>query len=65
MSQNLFEIELANIENDKMHKATESSATKREVNHRKLAARRAVEDHLESLRLKQELSDADFDLDIY
>ncbi|MCH8551719.1 MAG: hypothetical protein LAT62_07275 [Natronospirillum sp.] len=62
MSTNLFEVELANLEDDHLHKATESSENKRQNNHRRLAARRAVEDHLERQRLRQELDDWDLEL---
>ncbi|TGG91530.1 hypothetical protein E4656_15995 [Natronospirillum operosum] len=62
MSMNLFEVELANLEDDQLHKATESSENKRQNNHRKLAARRAVEDHLERQRLREELDDWDLEL---
>lgn len=62
MSVNLFEIELANIEDDSLHKASDSNENKRHNNHRKLAARRAVEDHLERQRLRQELGDWDLEL---
>ncbi len=62
MSMNLFEVELANLEDDQLHRATESSENKRQTNHRKLAARRAVEDHLERQRLRQELEDWDLEL---
>lgn len=61
MTQNLFELELANIENNVMHRPTENSATKRDNNHRKLAARRAVEDHLEEMRLRKEIGAGDVD----
>lgn len=61
MTQNLFELELANIENNTMHRATENSSTKRDNNHRKLAARRAVEDHLEEARLRKEIGVAEVD----
>lgn len=59
---NLFEYELANLEDDMLHKPTDSSQIKRTNNHRRLAARRAVEDHIEEQRLKQELGDVDLDL---
>lgn len=59
MTQNLFELELANIEDNTMHRSTETSATKRENNHRKLAARRAIEDHLEELRLRQDVGESE------
>lgn len=62
MSTNLFEVELANLEDDQLHRATESSENKRQNNHRRLAARRAVEDHLERQRLRQELDDWDLEL---
>ncbi len=62
MSVNLFETELANIVDDQLHRSTESSENKRQNNHRKLAARRAVEDHLERQRLREELGDYDLEL---
>ncbi|MEX0584311.1 MAG: hypothetical protein WEB07_01005 [Natronospirillum sp.] len=62
MSVNLFEVELANLEDDQLHRSTESSENKRQTNHRRLAARRAVEDHLERQRLRQDLQDWDLDL---
>ena len=62
MSMNLFEVELANLEDDQLHRATESSENKRQNNHRRLAARRAVEDHLERQRLRQELDDWDLEV---
>jgi len=52
MSMNLLEVELNNIESNGLHKPAEVSETKRDRNHRKLAARRAVEEHLERQRLK-------------
>ncbi|BCE00514.1 PA3496 family putative envelope integrity protein [Marinicellulosiphila megalodicopiae] len=54
MSMNLLQAELSNIESNGLHKPAEVSETKRDRNHRKLAARRAVEEHLERQRLKEE-----------
>ncbi|WP_428244140.1 PA3496 family putative envelope integrity protein [Gynuella sp.] len=62
MSVNLFEFELANLEDDALHRPTESSSTKRVNNQRKLAARRAIEDHLEQRRLRSETGEIDLDL---
>jgi len=61
MSVNLFELELANIEDDSLHRPTESSTTKRVNNQRKLAARRAIEDHLEERRLRNETGEVELD----
>lgn len=61
MSQNLFDLELANIEDETMHRATENSSTKRDSNHRKLAARRAIEDYLEEVRLRREIGAEEID----
>lgn len=57
MTINLFDLELNNIENNGLNKPLDGSGSKREANHRKLAARRAVEDHREQQRLRQELSE--------
>ena len=54
MSMNLLQVELKNIENHGLNKPAEVSETKRDRNHRKLAARRAVEEHLERQRLKDD-----------
>ncbi|MEX0624703.1 PA3496 family putative envelope integrity protein [Saccharospirillum alexandrii] len=62
MSVNLFDLELANIEDDQLHKPTESSENKRSNNHRRLAARRAIEDHMEQQRLRKDLDDLDLEL---
>jgi hypothetical protein len=62
MSVNLFELELANIEDDALHRPTESSVSKRQNNQRKLAARRAIEDHLEQQKLRQETGESELDL---
>lgn len=62
MSVNLFDLELANIEDGHLHKPTEASDSKRSTNHRRLAARRAIEDHLEQERLRKELDDLDLEL---
>jgi hypothetical protein len=62
MTMSLFDLELANIEDDQLHKPTESSDNKRSNNHRKLAARRAIEDHLEQQRLLKELDDIELEL---
>lgn len=59
MTIGLFEREMENLEDNSLHKAGESSETKRSANHRKLAARRAIEDHLEMKRLRSEFWDAD------
>jgi hypothetical protein len=63
MSTNLFELELANIEDSVLHKPADASQNKRNDNHRKLAARRAIEDHLEQQRLRSEY--ADLELEVY
>lgn len=63
MSTNLFELELANIEDSQLHKPADASENKRQENHRKLAARRAIEDHLEQQRLRNEYQD--LDLEVY
>lgn len=63
MSTNLFELELANIEDVILHKPADASQNKRSENHRKLAARRAIEDHLEQQRLRGEYDD--LDLEVY
>jgi len=57
MSTNLFELELTNIEDSILHKPADASENKRNDNHRKLAARRAIEDHLEQERLRSEYQD--------
>jgi hypothetical protein len=62
MSANLFALELANIEDNQLHKPTESGDNKRSNNHRRLAARRAIEDHLEQQRLRTDLDDIDLEL---
>lgn len=62
MSVNLFDLEMANIEDQQLHKPTESSDSKRSNNHRRLAARRAIEDHLEQERLRKELDDLELEL---
>lgn len=62
MSVNLFEVELANLEDDQLHRAVDSSEQKRQNNHRRLAARRAIEDHKERQRLRRELEDWDLEL---
>lgn len=63
MSMNLYELELSNLEDAVMHKPSDGSSNKRSENHRKLAARRAIEDHLERQRLRNEYQD--LDLEIY
>ncbi|EAR11192.1 PA3496 family putative envelope integrity protein [Reinekea blandensis] len=63
MSTNLFELELANIEDSILHKPADASENKRAENHRKLAARRAIEDHVEQRRLRSEYDD--LELEIY
>ncbi len=63
MSTNLFELELANIEDAILHKPADASENKRNENHRKLAARRAIEDHLEQKKLRGVYQD--LDLEIY
>lgn len=62
MSVNLFDLELANIEDNQLHKPSDTSETKRSTNHRRLAARRAIEDHLEQQRLRKDLDDLDLEL---
>lgn len=62
MSVNLFDLELANIEDNHLHKPADASETKRTTNHRRLAARRAIEDHLEQQRLRDELDDLDLEV---
>lgn len=62
MTMSLFDLELANIEDDQLHKPSESSENKRSNNHRKLAARRAIEDHIEQQRLRKELDDLELEL---
>ncbi|MCH8533085.1 MAG: hypothetical protein LAT65_19755 [Saccharospirillum sp.] len=62
MTTSLFDLELANIEDDQLHKPSESSENKRSNNHRKLAARRAIEDHIEQQRLRKELDDLELEL---
>lgn len=61
MAVNLFEVELANLEDDQLHKAGDGSESKRQDNHRRLAARRAVEDHMEQQRLREELGDTELE----
>ena len=63
MSTNLFELELANIEDSVLHKPADASENKRNENHRRLAARRAIEDHLEQARLRNEYQD--LELEVY
>lgn len=63
MATNLYKLELANIEDDVIHKPGDSSAGKRNDNHRKLAARRAIEDHLEQQKLRSDCYD--FELEIF
>ena len=62
MSINFLEAELNNIESQGLHKPADGSESKRDKNHRKLAARRAVEDHLERMRMKDEFSEDIFQL---
>lgn len=62
MSVNLFDLELANIEDNQLHKPADTSENKRSTNHRRLAARRAIEDHLEQQRLRKDLDDLDLEL---
>jgi len=62
MSNNLFELELSNIEDSALHKPADGSANKRNDNHRRLAARRAIEDHLEQQRLRSEYLDVDLEV---
>jgi hypothetical protein len=59
MSTNLFNQEMKNLENEGLHKPADLSANKRNSNHKKLAARRAIEDHLEQRRLSDELGAED------
>jgi len=63
MSTNLYELELTNLEDSVLHKPGDGSDSKRNENHRKLAARRAIEDHLEQQRLRKECRD--LDLEVY
>lgn len=63
MSTNLFALELANIEDAVLHKPADASQNKRNDNHRKLAARRAIEDHVEQQRIRNEYSD--LELEVY
>ncbi len=63
MSTNLYKLELSNIEDGILHKPADGSENKRNENHRKLAARRAIEDHLEQQRLRSEYQD--LDLEVY
>jgi hypothetical protein len=63
MSTNLFELELANIEDSVLHKPADASQNKRNDNHRKLAARRAIEDLMVQRQMKNEYSD--LELDVY
>ncbi|MEJ2043951.1 MAG: hypothetical protein P8X74_03100 [Reinekea sp.] len=65
MSTNLFELELANIEDAILHKPADASENKRQENHRKLAARRAIEDHMEQRKLRTIYSDLDLELELY
>ena len=62
MSMNFLQAELNNIESQGLHKPADVSESKRENNHRKLAARRAVEDHLERRRIKEEFAEDFFEL---
>ncbi|MFT4674942.1 MAG: hypothetical protein ACI9PX_000256 [Reinekea sp.] len=62
MSSNLFTLELSNIEDSVLHKPADGSANKRNDNHRRLAARRAIEDHLEQQRLRNEHQDVDLEV---
>jgi hypothetical protein len=62
MSTNLFELELANIEDSILHKPADSSQNKRHENHRRLAARRAIEDHKEQQRMRSDYLDLDLDV---
>lgn len=57
MSENLFELELAIIEDVHLHKTKDKDVPKRQQTQRKLAARRAVESHHERQRLREELGD--------
>lgn len=63
MSTNLFELELSNIKDSVLHKPADSSKNKRAENQRRLAARRAIEDHKEQQRLRGEYQD--LDLEVY
>lgn len=63
MTSDLFKLELSNIEDSVLHKPADGSANKRHDNHRRLAARRAIEDHLEQQRLRNEYQD--LDLEVY
>lgn len=63
MSTNLYKLELWNIENSVVNKPRDGSRSKRDDNHRRLAARRAIEDHREQQRLRREFED--LDLEVY
>lgn len=65
MSTNLFNQEMKNLENEGLHKPADLSVNKRNSNHKKLAARRAIEDHLEKRRLENEFGSEDDDLLMY
>ncbi|MBU2864164.1 hypothetical protein QWZ13_19260 [Reinekea marina] len=62
MSTNLFELELANIEDSILHKPADASQNKRQENHRRLAARRAIEDYMEQQRMRSEYHDLELDV---
>jgi hypothetical protein len=62
MSTNLFELELANIEDSILHKPADGSQNKRHDNHRRLAARRAIEDHLEQQKMRSDYHDLELDV---
>lgn len=62
MFDNLIEREMANLEDNKLHRYSDSSESKRSNNHRKLAARRAIEDHLEHKRLRHEFWEAQVEM---
>lgn len=65
MSTNLFELEMANLEDAQLHKPADLSENKRSTNHRKLAARRAIEDHLEQRRFMDEFGLDDDEIELY
>ena len=65
MSTNLFELEMANLEDSGLHKRADLSENKRANNHRKLAARRAIEDHLEQRRFMDEFDLDDEEIELY
>ena len=63
MSTNLYKLEMDNIKDAILHKPADSSANKRQENHKRLAARRAIEDHKEQQRIRSEYQD--LELEVY